>query len=308
MINSEDVPWEYARFYEAAESSLDDFYLFDGIPDETGRIVDFRFSYINPNAERRLSVRREDLIGKVLTEERPFMLTSGLIVKYREVVRSGRPFTTEVFLDDERIKATWLHVQVTKVGNGIAITSRDVTEHKRLSDHVYHLAHHDHLTGTANRTLLKERLDQALLRAKRHKHRVALFLIDVDRFKQINDSLGHTVGDALLVAVAERLLGSVRQLDTVARMGGDEFVIVMPDFKKIEDVERCGQKIVHNACQPVQVGDRQVDVTISAGVCIYPDFGHSADELFKNADTAMYAVKQSGRNGLRIFDENLLQR
>ncbi len=305
VTNSSDVPGEYRHFYEAAENSLDDFYLFDGVPDETGQIVDFRFSYINPNAERRLGILRGDLIGKILTEERPFMVTSGLIVKYREVVRTGLPFVTEVFLDDERIKATWLNVQVVKVGDGIAITSRDITEHKRLSDHVYHLAHHDHLTGAANRTLLKERLDQALLRARRHKHRVAVFLIDIDRFKQINDSLGHTVGDALLVAVAGRLLGSVRQLDTVARMGGDEFVIVMPDFKKIEDVERCGQKIVHNAGQPVQIGDREVDVTISAGICIYPDFGQSADELFRNADAAMYAVKQSGRNGLRIFDESL---
>jgi diguanylate cyclase (GGDEF)-like protein len=307
VTSSSEIPWDYARFLEAAENSLDDFYIFDGIPDETGRIVDFRFSYMNPNAERRLGIRRESLIGKILTEERPFMTVSGLIAKYREVVRTGHPFTAEIFLDDERIKDTWLHIQVIRLGNGIAITSRDVTEHKRLSAHVYHLAHYDHLTGTANRALLSERLTQALLRARRHRHKVALFLIDLDHFKQINDSFGHAVGDTLLVATAKRLLGSVRELDTVARMGGDEFVIVMPDFKRSEDVERCGQKIVYNAAQPVRAGEVEINITVSAGACIYPDYGLTAEDLFKNADLAMYSVKQAGRNGLRIFDPSLLQ-
>jgi diguanylate cyclase (GGDEF)-like protein len=298
---------EHDRFLASAESSLDDFYIFDGVPDASGKIVDFRFSYINPNAERRLKTRRETLLGKILTEVRPFMITSGLIEKYREVVSTGVPFTGEVFLDDEMIKATWLNVQVVKLGDGIAITSRDVTERKRLTDHVHYLAHHDQLTGLPNRTLLQDRLEQAILRAQRHNQKIAVFVLDIDRFKRINDSLGHAGGDALLAAVARRLASAVRETDTVARMGGDEFVIVMPDFKNIDDVKRCGLQIVHSTARPINIGDRQINVTLSVGVCIYPDSALETNELFKNADAAMYVVKNTGRNGLHIFNESMIE-
>jgi diguanylate cyclase (GGDEF)-like protein len=296
---------DHARFFAAAESTLDDFYIFDGIPDASGTIVDFRFSYINPNAERRLGVPRESLYGKVLTQVRPFMIRSGLIHKYREVVRTGVPYTCEVFIDDEMIKATWLNVQVVRLGSGIAITSRDVTEHRRRSDHVNYLAHHDHLTGLANRTLLHERLRQAILRAQKHGHKVAVFLIDIDYFKQINDSLGHADGDVLLATVGQRLLSSVRESDTVARIGGDEFVVVMPEFRAVQDVERCGHQIIRNAAQPIEISGREISLTLSVGVSIFPEAGRVAEELLRSADAAMYVVKDTGRNSLRIFDESL---
>lgn len=299
---------EHDRFLASAESTLDDFYIFDGVPDASGNIVDFRFSYINPNAERRLNTQRETLIGKILTEVRPFMITSGLIEKYREVVRTGVPFTCEVFLDDEMIKATWLNVQVVKLGDGIAITSRDVTERKRLTDHVHYLAHYDQLTGLPNRTLLQDRLQQAILRAQRDKQKIAVFVLDIDRFKDINDSLGHADGDAVLAAVGKRLVSAVRETDTVARMGGDEFVIVMPDFKSIDDVTRCGLQIVKSAERPIKIGDREINITLSVGVCIYPDSASERDELFKNADAAMYVVKNRGRNGLHIFNESMIEK
>ena len=298
---------EHDRFLASAESSLDDFYIFDGVPDAAGRIVDFRFSYINPNAERRLNVKRESLIGKILTEVRPFMVTSGLIEKYREVVRTGVPFTCEVFVNDEMIKATWLNVQVVRLGDGIAITSRDVTESKRLTDHVKYLAHHDQLTGLANRTLLHDRLDQAILRAQRHSERVAVFMLDIDHFKRINDSLGHADGDALLAVVAQRLRSSVRETDTIARVGGDEFVIVMPECKSLEDVRRCGQQIVNTAATPIILGNREIQVTLSVGLAIYPDDCFEADQLLKNADAAMYVVKETGRNRLHVFNEGMLE-
>jgi diguanylate cyclase (GGDEF)-like protein len=296
---------DQARFFAAAECTLDDFYIFDGIPDESGAIVDFTFSYINPNAERRLGVPRESLYGKILTEVRPFMIKSGLIHKYREVVRTGTPYTCEVFIDDEMIQATWLNVQVVRLGNGVAVTSRDVTEHRRRSDHVHYLAHHDHLTGLANRTLLHERLRQAVLRAQNHGQQVAVFLIDIDYFKQINDSLGHADGDVLLATVGQRLLSSVRESDTVARMGGDEFVIVIPEFRALEDVERCAQEIMRNASQPIEISGREIILTLSVGVSLFPGGGHTAEELLRNADTAMYSVKDTGRNGLRLFNEKV---
>jgi len=296
---------DYARFFAAAECSLDDFYIFDGIPDASGAIVDFTFSYINPNAERRLGVPRESLYGKILTEVRPFMIRSGLIHKYREVVRTGTPYTCEVFIDDEMIEATWLNVQVVRLGNGIAITSRDVTEHRRRSDHVNYLANHDHLTGLANRTLLNERIRQAILRAQDHGHNVAILLLDIDYFKQINDSIGHADGDILLAAVGQRLLSSVRESDTVARWGGDEFVIVLPEFRTIQDVQHCAEQIMRNASQPIEISGRQISLTLSVGISIFPEGGRTAEELLRNADTAMYSVKDTGRNSLSFFDASL---
>lgn len=292
---------DHARFFAAAECSLDDFYIFDGIPDSSGTVVDFRFSYINPNAERRLGVPRESLYGKVLTEVRPFMIQSGLIHQYREVVRTGIPYSCEVFIDDEMIKGTWLNVQVVRLGTGVAITSRDVTEHRRRSDHVHYLAHHDHLTGLANRTLLYERLRQALVRAQTYGQKVAVFLLDIDCFKQINDSLGHADGDVLLATLGQRLLSSIRESDTVARMGGDEFVVVMPEFRSIRDVECCGEQIIRSAAQPVEVRGRTVSLSLSVGVSVFPEDGITAEELLRNADAAMYTVKDSGRNRVRMY-------
>jgi diguanylate cyclase (GGDEF)-like protein len=296
---------DHTRFFAAAECSLDDFYIFDGIPDASGAIVDFRFSYINPNAERRLGVPRETLYGKVLTEVRPFMIRSGLIHRYCEVVRTGIPYASEVFIDDEMIKGTWLNVQVVRLGKGIAITSRDVTEHRRRSDHVNYLAHHDHLTGLANRTLLHERLCQAILRAQDHGLGVAVFLIDIDYFKQINDSLGHADGDIILATVGQRLLSSVRESDTVARMGGDEFVIVMPEVHSRQDVERCGEQMIRIASQPVEIRDQKINLTLSIGVSTFPEGGRTAEGLLRNADAAMYTAKDLGRNRLCVFDERL---
>ena len=297
---------DHARFFAAAECTLDDFYIFDGIADDSGAIVDFTFSYINPQAERRLGVPRESLYGKILTEVRPFMIQSGLIHKYREVVRTGIPYTCEVFIDDDMIKATWLNVQVVRLGNGIAITSRDVTEHRRRSDHVNYLAHHDHLTGLANRRLFHERLSQVILSGQNHGHKVAVFLADIDYFKQINDSLGHADGDILLATVAQRLQSSVRVADTVARLGGDEFAIVIPDFRTVQDVEVCAKHIMRSASQPIEISGREISLTLSVGIAIFPENGRTTEELLRNADTAMYRVKDSGRNSLCVFDESLL--
>ncbi len=298
----------HARFFAAAECSLDDFYIFDGIPDASGAIVDFRFSYVNPKAERRLGVPRETLYGKVLTEVRPFMIKSGLIHKYREVVRTGIPYTCEVFIDDDMIRGTWLNVQVVRLGTGIAITSRDVTEHRRRSDHISYLAFHDHLTGLANRALLHERLRHAILDAQDHGQKVALLLVDIDSFKQINDTHGHAFGDLLLATIGQRLLSSVRESDTVARMGGDEFVVVMPKLRTMLDVERCGQQIIRAASQPIDLDGRQMNLTLSAGVAAFPESGRTADELLRNADAAMYTVKNSGRNSLCVFGEGFMSK
>ena len=128
-------------------------------------------------------------------------------------------------------------------------------------------------------------------------------MVDLDNFKQIHDSLGHSIGDTVLKITAKRLLASVRDTDTVARIGGDEFVIVLPKFRDILDIEHCGEKIVTAVDKPIFLDEREINITISAGLCIYPDSGVDAVELLKKADIAMYSVKTSGRNGLRVFDK-----
>jgi diguanylate cyclase (GGDEF)-like protein len=115
------------------------------------------------------------------------------------------------------------------------------------------------------------------------------------------------MGDALLTAVGKRLLSCVRETDTIARMGGDEFVVVMPDFTSLEDVKRCGLQIVNSAARPITIGDREINITVSVSLCIYPDCGLEADQLLKNADAATYVVKDTGRNGLQIFTESMIE-
>ncbi len=187
---------------------------------------------------------------------------------------------------------------------GIAV---DITERKEMLARVTHLATHDHLTKLAGRALLQENTAQAVERARRYGTRVAAFLIDIDQLKRINDSLGHSNGDKVLVEVAERLKRAVRSSDTVARVGGDEFVVVMPDIMSIHDVEQCGQNLVQWITPSISVDEHEVHVTASIGACIYPDFASDSKHLLKRADAAMYAAKEDGRNQCRIFTEDMLK-
>ena len=187
---------------------------------------------------------------------------------------------------------------------GIAV---DVTERKEMLARVTHLATHDHLTKLAGRALLQENTSQAVERARRYGTRVAAFLIDIDQLKRINDSLGHSNGDKVLVEIAERLKGAVRSSDTVARVGGDEFVVVMPDIMSIGDAEQCGQNLVQWITPSISLDGHEIHVTASVGACIYPDFASDAKHLLKRADAAMYAAKEDGRNQCRIFTEDMLK-
>jgi diguanylate cyclase (GGDEF)-like protein/PAS domain S-box-containing protein len=183
---------------------------------------------------------------------------------------------------------------------GIAI------ERKRAEDRIYFMANHDALTELPNRILLKDRLSQALLYAQRYDRRVAVAFIDLDNFKIINDSLGHSVGDELLKAVAARMVGCVRSTDTVVRLGGDEFVIVLFDQPTDADVIAATvQKIRTAVGEPVRLEGHDVRVTSSVGVAIYPNDGASVDTLLCNADAAMYRAKENGRDNFQFYTPDL---
>ena len=206
----------------------------------------------------------------------------------------------------------WLSISTVKnkegrITNYVAIFS-DITERKASEDHVRHLAHHDALTNLPNRMLLMERLSHALVHAHRHGQRVAVIFLDLDRFKNINDTLGHTVGDQLLKNVAERLYECVREDDTVARLGGDEFVIILEELSSIQDAAGVAQKLIHALEQPVMLERQEVFATTSIGISVYPDDGDSADTLIKHADTAMYRAKERGRNNCQFYTADMNER
>jgi diguanylate cyclase (GGDEF)-like protein len=187
---------------------------------------------------------------------------------------------------------------------GIAL---DITERRQMLDYVTHLATHDQLTGLTGRALLQDKTVQAVEGGRRDGTKVAVFVIDLDHFKRLNDSLGHTAGDQLLIEAAKRLSRAVRSTDVVARVGGDEFVVVMPNIASIEDVEQCAANLVANLTPEISIEDHQVQLTASVGVCIYPDFASDAKHLLKRADSAMYAAKENGRNQHQIFSESMLK-
>jgi diguanylate cyclase (GGDEF)-like protein/PAS domain S-box-containing protein len=169
------------------------------------------------------------------------------------------------------------------------------------------LAHYDALTGLPNRNLLADRLRQALVLASRHRMRVALMFLDLDRFKNINDSLGHYVGDQILKEVAARLTRALRAGDTVARLGGDEFVVVLQEVRNAHDAAMVAQNLQRDLAPPYLVDGRELHVSASVGITLYPDDGRDADVLMKNADVAMYHVKDSGRNGYQFFAATMNQ-
>lgn len=190
---------------------------------------------------------------------------------------------------------------------GLVTTYTDISERKRIEAEVRHLAHHDALTGLANRSLLDARLQQAIADARRSEQSLAVLFIDLDRFKNINDSLGHHVGDELLMQVADRLRSEVRESDTVARLGGDEFVIALQGIGNASDAARVTECLLDKLSAPYLVCGTELHVTPSIGISLFPGDADDANTLMRNADTAMYHAKALGRANYQFFTEALNQ-
>ncbi len=184
-------------------------------------------------------------------------------------------------------------------------TVEDVTDRKVAEERVQFLAYYDALTGLPNRTLLHDRLSKALSSGRRRNEKVALLFLDLDRFKVINDSLGHTVGDLLLQDVAERLKKWARAQDTVARLGGDEFVIVLTGTNDVPDVAVAAERLMDAMNAQFVIQERSFTVNCSIGISVFPDHGTDSETLIKNADAAMYSAKEGGRNGFRFFTKEM---
>ena len=431
------------RLMTAAESSADSVILYDNVYDVKGEVRDFKFIFLNGNAERMIGMDRSHVLGKNLYEVFPTIRNSGLLERHKRVAETGEPALVEVTssIFQSECETGRYQIQVVQLSNGIATTitditrrfqhkedlrralnfnksiiasspfsiivtdksgqitsinpaaekmlwyqeseligrnsidlhdphelsqravdlsaqfdtevypdhqvfrlapekgliderewtyirkdgsrvpvqlvvaalrdsdeciigfvgiSYDLTERKRADEYIYHIAHHDPLTGLPTRTLLRDRLELFIERARRSQDDLAVLMIDLDNFKRVNDSLGHQAGDTVLCEISKRLKACVRKSDTVGRMGGDEFVVLLPDLRSDKDAEEVCQKLLAAVAQPIRIGKHEIIVTASIGIGLFPGCD-DVDTLFKNADFAMYRVKDSGRNGSQVY-------
>jgi diguanylate cyclase (GGDEF)-like protein/PAS domain S-box-containing protein len=228
-----------------------------------------------------------------IQENKPVSLTPNCVLIRRDGIESP--------IEDSAAPIHDRHGQVT----GAVIVFHDVSAARATTSRMAYLAQHDSLTDLPNRLLFNDRLAEAMSLAQRYRRRLAVLFLDVDRFKHVNDSLGHGIGDRLLQSIAQRLLGCVRASDTVSRQGGDEFVILLSEVAHPEDAIVCADKILEVVRMPHRIDEHDVHVTASIGIVNYPDDGTDCETLIKNGDFAMYHAKDSGRDNRQFFKQDL---
>jgi diguanylate cyclase (GGDEF)-like protein/PAS domain S-box-containing protein len=290
-----------SRFRALVQNSFD----IITIHDESGLTV-----YESPAASRILGYPSGSLIGK-----KPFETVHPKdIARAREsfeaLVRGGNPAPIE--LRFRHADGSWIWLEA--LGNnllehpgirGVVLTSREITERKRAEERAQYLANYDVLTGLPNRFLMQDRATQAVAQAHRNRLRVALIHIDLDRFKMVNETLGHYVGDSLLKQAADRIKLCARDGDTVARVGGDEFTIVLPNVPGAQSLSMTAEKVLTELSRPFPGEAQELFVSASIGISLYPDDARSVDDLIKHADAAMYSAKNLGRSNYQFFTSAL---
>ena len=256
-------------------------------------------------AQDYLTRPADQLIGKTVTEVMPpesaAIVLSALQEAHEHSRSTGKQFKLPLASGEH-----WFELSISRKlgqpGNEprFLVLSRNITQNKKSEERISLLAHFDPLTRLPNRVMLTDRCQQALASAHRTGQPLALFFLDLDHFKNINDSLGHAVGDQLLMAFAERLLAEVREQDTVSRLGGDEFVLLLPDTD-VQGAAHMAEKLLKSALQPMQLVLHELSVSPSIGIAMFPSDGLNFEELSRCADAAMYRAKHDGRNGFRFF-------
>jgi len=220
-------------------------------------------------------------------------------------LRTGEIQVFEYILPSDK-EARCYEARIVAVGEGESLyIARDITERKKAEERIAFLAYHDPLTGLPNRVTLNERISRGLARARRKEEIVGVLLIDLDRFKEVNDTMGHNAGDRLLQAVAERLSATIRETDTVARMSGDEFCVVFPDQADENTVIAAARRIHRAFASPFPVDGQEMNITASIGLSMFPQNGDTVETLVKNADIAMFRAKAQGKDSLQVFSEEM---
>ena len=214
--------------------------------------------------------------------------------------RDGSEFPVEVCMN-QLPKGLKLGPQTAQV----LLTIRDISHRCDHEEKLIRLAHYDPVTGLINRSLLEDRANLALSRCQRQKKKMAFLFLDLDRFKQVNDELGHRIGDRLLKAVSMRIQSILRQCDTFGRLGGDEFLILAEDIQFADDAMHIGKKVIHCIAEPFGIDGHVIQVSTSVGISLYPEHGRALTNLIHHADKAMYRAKQLGRNQLAVYNPKL---
>ena len=274
--------------------------------------LDFAFISVNPSFSRITGYSEEEVTGQNSNMLDSSQHSPDFYRRVRDILERTGHWAGEMWQrrkDDEEFLG-W--IEMSEVRDSLGMRSHfvavvnDITDKKRAEQELRYLANYDTLTGLPNRSLLSERLGRAIVRARRQETRVAVLFLDLDRFKDINDSLGHAAGDRLLKAAAVRLQSTVNASDTVARLGGDEFTVVLEDVESLVAVERMARDILTAFSTPLEVDERHdVSITPSLGISLYPDHALVPTDLLKFADTAMYQAKAEGRNTYQIYNETM---
>ena len=284
------------------------------------------FTFVNDRVESMLGYTREELLGRhysELVEEDYIEKANNLFNERRTGERAIKHVEIRLRskLPDERRGGTrdrCIWVELTSMGvyqnnsersrsnyMGTYGTARDITERKEAEEVINFQAYHDLLTHLPNRALLKDRLSLAITHARRNKRKLATMFLDLDRFKLVNDTLGHNMGDRVLKAVASRLQSCLRKGDTLSRFGGDEFTLLLPEVRTRDDVVVIAEKILDRLNDPFVIDGHELFVGASIGIAMYPEAGESGESLVQNADIAMYHVKSRGKNGYQFFSEEM---
>lgn len=282
---------------------LEEINLFYCELDLDGRIIIFNAPFC-----RALGYERKELTGLPCETLMEGTSREMFNLALAEVLRSSLPRRRFDYILQKK-NGTLLHTETSiflltddqRHPVGYRILFQDITRRKQAEELIKKLAFQDTLTGLPNRRLFHDRLVLALNQAKRNKERLAVMMVDLDHFKEVNDSKGHYVGDLLIQAVGQRLTNLLRKGDTVARLGGDEFVLLFPSLRKPEHAKRIAEKILGAFTESFFLEGHEINITPSIGVAIYPDHGENMDLLLKNSDTAMYAAKDDGRNTFEYY-------
>ncbi|MEJ2691624.1 MAG: EAL domain-containing protein [Candidatus Thiodiazotropha sp.] len=283
-----------------------------------------RFAFVNDRIESLLGYTQEEILGKhfsMLVFEDDIEQATNRFNERRTGDRATQSSElrllckesgTPRYFESRSVAIELSSVGIYSLGEdskrefvGTYGVARDITERKQAEELIKYQLYHDLLTNLPNRSLFRDRLNMAMAQSKRSGKKLAVFYLDMDRFKIINDSLGHFVGDELLQAVAQRLRGELREADTLARVGGDEFNLLIPEINDVHDVHNLAEKILRITAKPFIIGQEEIYISFSIGISIYPSDGDTKESLIKHADIAMYKVKNAGKNGYALYSDNM---
>jgi diguanylate cyclase (GGDEF)-like protein/PAS domain S-box-containing protein len=293
----------------AVDAAKEGFYMLLPLRNHGGTIVDFQVADCNERGAALVGMRKADFIGRTVTELHADDYALATMDRLRQAMEEGY-YEDEVRVSSRSmLKVDWVHRKLVRSGAGLAMTIRDISETKAHEQQLTNMANADGLTSLPNRHWLTNYLPLAIEQARAGHHNLAILFIDLDDFKNINDTLGHGAGDELLKAAAERLRSLVRGSDRVVRLGGDEFTIVLDQVRRVDDVARVARLIIEALGEPFKVAHSSGHrVHASIGISMYPQDGQDGDTLLKHADIAMYAAKAAGKGRYQFYQSHLSDR